>query len=177
MRHPGRTSPFRTAAGGVVQESVAEVGYCRLGGVDQWVMIRGENVANPPLIHLHGGPGFSETRLFRHFNSDLEKQFTVVYWDQRGAGKSFNRTIPRSSMTLEQFIVDLGELIDTVCARVGHAPPNDGTAAPTPRPRNGICGLVDGRRTRRSTPMGRIDQRVVALLETAIAGQVLAQYR
>jgi pimeloyl-ACP methyl ester carboxylesterase len=115
----GRTSPFRTAAGGVVQESVAEVGYCRLGGVDQWVMIRGENVANPPLIHLHGGPGFSETRLFRYFNSDLDKRFTVVYWDQRGAGKSFNRTIPRSSMTVEQFIADLGELVDTVCARVG----------------------------------------------------------
>jgi pimeloyl-ACP methyl ester carboxylesterase len=116
---PGRTPPFRTAAGGIVPESVAEVGYCRLGGVDQWVMIRGQSLANPPLIHLHGGPGFSETRLFRHFNSDLEKRFTVVYWDQRGAGKSFDRTIPRSSMMVEQFIADLGELVDTVCARVG----------------------------------------------------------
>jgi len=58
-----------------------------LGGIDQWVMIRGESLTNPPLIHLHGGPGFSETRLFRHFNAPLEKGFTVVYWDQRGAGK------------------------------------------------------------------------------------------
>jgi len=119
MRRPGRTPPFRTAAGGIVPESVAEVGYCRLGGVDQLVMIRGQSLANPPLIHLHGGPGFSETRLFRHFNSDLEKRFTVVYWDQRGAGKSFDRTIPRSSMMVEQFVADLGELVDTVCARVG----------------------------------------------------------
>lgn len=119
MRRPGRTPPFRTAAGGIVPESVAEVGHCLLGGVDQWVMIRGQSLANPPLIHLHGGPGFSETRLFRHFNSELEKRFTVVYWDQRGAGKSFDRTIPRSSMMVEQFIADLGELVDTVCARVG----------------------------------------------------------
>jgi pimeloyl-ACP methyl ester carboxylesterase len=119
MRQKGRTPPFRTAAGGIVPESVAEVGYCRLGGVDQWVMIRGQHLANPPLIHLHGGPGFSETRFFRHFNSDLEKRFTVVYWDQRGAGKSFDRAIPRSSMTVEQFIADLGELVNTVCARVG----------------------------------------------------------
>ena len=119
MRRAQRTPPFRTAAGDVVPESVAEVGYCRLGGVDQWVMIRGENLANPPLIHLHGGPGFSETRLFRHFNSELEKRFTVVYWDQRGAGKSFDRNVPSASMTVEQFIADLDELVEMVCARVG----------------------------------------------------------
>ncbi|HTI76481.1 MAG TPA: alpha/beta hydrolase [Mycobacterium sp.] len=119
MRHLGRTPPFRTAAGEIEQGSIAEAGYCRLGGVDQWVMIRGRSLANPPLIHLHGGPGFSETRLLRHFNSDLEDRFAVVYWDQRGAGKSFNGTIARSSMTVEQFIADLDELVNTVCARVG----------------------------------------------------------
>lgn len=119
MRRPGHTPSFRTPAGEIVPGSVAEVGYCRLGGVDQWVMIRGENLANPPLIHLHGGPGFSETRLFRHFNSDLEKRFTVVYWDQRGAGKSFDRSLSESSMAVDQFIADLDELVDMVCARVG----------------------------------------------------------
>ncbi|UJL30965.1 alpha/beta hydrolase [Mycolicibacterium vanbaalenii] len=119
MRGPGGTRPFRTAAGDVVPQSVAEVGYCRLGGLDQWVLIRGRDLANPPLIHLHGGPGFSETRLLRHFNSELENRFTVVYWDQRGAGKSFHRGIPRSSMTVEQFLTDLNDLVDMVCARVG----------------------------------------------------------
>ena len=82
-------------------------------------MIRGESVANPPLILLHGGPGLSETGFFRHFNAPLEKSFTVVYWDQRGAGKSFDRNIPRSSMTVEQFIADLDELVDAVCKRLG----------------------------------------------------------
>ncbi len=119
MRHRGRTPPFRTATGDMVPGSLAEVGYRRLGGVDQWVMIRGEKLANPPLIYLHGGPGFSETRLLRHFNADLERSFTVVYWDQRGAGKSFSRTVPRSSMTVEQFIADLDELVDGLRARVG----------------------------------------------------------
>ena len=99
--------------------SVAEIGYCRIGGIDQWVMVRGRDVTNPALIHLHGGPGFSETRLLRHFNSALEDRFTVVYWDQRGAGKSFDRGIPRSSMTVGQFIADLDELVELVCARVG----------------------------------------------------------
>jgi len=81
-------------------------------------MIRGESVANPPLILLHGGPGFSERGFFRHFNAPLEKSFTAVYWDQRGAGKSFDRTIPRSSMTVEQFISDLDELVDAVRKRL-----------------------------------------------------------
>jgi pimeloyl-ACP methyl ester carboxylesterase/hemerythrin-like domain-containing protein len=102
-----------------VPGSIAEVNRLRLGGLDQWVMIRGESSANPPLILLHGGPGLSETPLFRRFNAPLEKDFTVVYWDQRGAGKSFDRRIPRSSMTVEQFIADLDELVDAVRARLG----------------------------------------------------------
>ncbi|HSI81894.1 MAG TPA: alpha/beta hydrolase [Solirubrobacterales bacterium] len=81
-------------------------------------MIRGESIANPPLILLHGGPGLSETRFFRLFNAPLEQSFTVVYWDQRGAGKSFDRSVARSSMTVEQFISDLDELVDLVCDRL-----------------------------------------------------------
>ena len=119
MRHPGKTPPFRGPDGGVLPDSIAEVGYHRLGGIDQWVMIRGESIANPPLVMLHGGPGWSEMRFFRHFNAALEKSFTVVNWDQRGAGKSFDPEIPKSSMTVEQFIVDLDALVDTVCARLG----------------------------------------------------------
>jgi pimeloyl-ACP methyl ester carboxylesterase len=82
-------------------------------------MIRGENVANPPLIILHGGPGMSEMGFFRHFNAPLERYFTVVHWDQRGTGKSFDRDIPRSSMTLDQFVADLDELVDIVRRRLG----------------------------------------------------------
>jgi pimeloyl-ACP methyl ester carboxylesterase len=119
MRHRGKTPPFRGSHGEVLSDSVAEVAYRRLGGLDQWVMIRGESVANPALIMLHGGPGLSETSLFRYFNAPLEKRFTLVYWDQRGAGKSFRRDIPRSSMTVEQFVADLDELVDAVCGRLG----------------------------------------------------------
>src|SRR5215216_7748343 len=119
MRHLGKTPPFLGPHGEVVPGSIAEIAYRRLGGLDQWVMIRGERVVNPPLILLHGGPGLSETALFRYFNAPLEDSFTVVYWDQRGAGKSFDRNIPRSSLTVEQLISDLDELVDAVCTRLG----------------------------------------------------------
>lgn len=111
--------PFRGPGGDPLPDSIAEVGFLRLGGVDQWVMMRGENIGNPPLILLHGGPGLSETALFRHYNASLERDFVVVYWDQRGAGKSFDRRIPPSSMTVEQFVADLDGLVDAVCERVG----------------------------------------------------------
>lgn len=83
-------------------------------------MIRGENVANPVLIVLHGGPGFSDTAFLRYYTPQLERGFTVVYWDQRGAGRSYHPTIARSSMTVAQFIADLDELVDVVRERFGH---------------------------------------------------------
>jgi pimeloyl-ACP methyl ester carboxylesterase len=96
---------------------VATIEYLRLGGVDQWVMVRGADTTNPILVMLHGGPGMGETAFFRYYNAALEDSFTVVYWDQRGAGKSFARTIPRESMTTEQFLRDLDELVEIVRAR------------------------------------------------------------
>ena len=79
MKTPGSTPPFRAQNGAILSGSVAEVGFLRLGGVDQWVLIRGESKANPPLIVLHGGPGFSDVGFFRHFNAPLEKHFVVVH--------------------------------------------------------------------------------------------------
>ncbi len=119
MKHLGKTRPFRGPKGDLVPGSIAEINYLRLGGLDQWVMIRGESLANPPLILLHGGPGPTEMRFFRHFNAPPEKSFTIVNWDQRGAGKSFDRRIPGSAMTVKQFIADLDELVETVRRRVG----------------------------------------------------------
>ena len=120
MKHLGKTKPFRGPDGTVLPNSVAEVKYLRLGGIDQWVMMRGANADNPPLIVLHGGPGMSEMGFFRHCNAPLERLFTMVHWDQRGTGKSFDRRIPRSSMTLDRFVADLDELVDIVRRRFGN---------------------------------------------------------
>ncbi len=119
MKHRGKTPSFRGIDGAVLPGSIAEISYLPLGGFDQWIMIRGENIANPVLILLHGGPGFPEMRLFRHFNAPLEKLFTLVFWEQRGTDKSFDRNIPPASMTVEQFLSDLDELVDTVRLRLG----------------------------------------------------------
>ena len=113
----GRTAPFRDSGGAVLAGSVAEAGMWRIGDVDQWVMVRGRSLENPLLILLHGGPGSSETALFRAYNAALEDDFTVVYWDQRGAGRSYARSIPPQSMTVARFVADLDELVEQCLAR------------------------------------------------------------
>ncbi len=69
---------------------IEEAGFVRIGGVDQWVQIRGEDRNNPVILFLHGGPGGSVTPLSAIFHN-WEKHFTVVLWDQRGAGKTYGR--------------------------------------------------------------------------------------
>ncbi len=115
----GRTAQFKDATGSVLAGSVAEAGFWRIGDVDQWVMVRGRSTANPLLVILHGGPGSSETAFFRFSNAALEDSYTVVYWDQRGAGRSYSKSIPAESMTVDRFVADLDEIIDTLLARFG----------------------------------------------------------
>jgi pimeloyl-ACP methyl ester carboxylesterase len=99
--------------------SVADARFLTIGGVEQWVMVRGRDVDNPLLVLLHGGPGASATALHRTFNAELESAFTVVYWDQRGAGRSFKKAMAPASMTIERFVADLDELIDTMLGQFG----------------------------------------------------------
>jgi pimeloyl-ACP methyl ester carboxylesterase len=80
-----------------------------LGGLDQSILIRGRDITKPLLLFLHGGPGIPEMPI-SYVNRDLERDFVVVQWDQRGAGKSYQRGIPLSRMHLENFVGDTEQL-------------------------------------------------------------------
>lgn len=114
------TVPFTDARGRVVPGSVASMELVRIGGVNQCVWFRGSSTSNPPLILLHGGPGASESALFRRFNAELERHFLVVYWEQRGTGRSFNADIAPESMTITQLVRDLDEVVQLVRRRFHH---------------------------------------------------------
>lgn len=85
-----------------------------LGDLKQWIFIRGTDQKNPILIFLHGGPGVPAMGIAssRNLDAELIKHFTVVHWDQRGAGKSYNSNIPINSMTFDRMVEDCNELID-----------------------------------------------------------------
>jgi pimeloyl-ACP methyl ester carboxylesterase len=72
-------------------DGIEESMYVRIGGIDQWIEIRGQDRRNPILLCLHGGPGGTWTPLTALFQP-WEAQFTVVQWDQRGAGKTLEST-------------------------------------------------------------------------------------
>lgn len=99
------------------QSGINSLEEVNLGGFKQWVLMRGENVENPILLFLHGGPGYPEMP-FTHVDSVLlEKHLVVVNWDQRGAGKSFHESIPKETLNIDQFLSDTQELIQLLKSR------------------------------------------------------------
>lgn len=88
--------------------SINQSKFITLGKVQQYLIIRGENVENPVLLMLHGGT--SETAHFVKFNHALEEDFTVVYWEQRGEGKSYVKGSDSTLLTLERYVEDIHEL-------------------------------------------------------------------
>ncbi|MEV6866063.1 alpha/beta hydrolase [Streptosporangium subroseum] len=85
--------------------------FLQIGGIEQWVTIRGQNTANPLLLIIHGGPGSPYTP-FNSWLGTWEAEFTVVQWDQRGSGRSFIRsgeTAP-ADLSLQRLVEDGLEL-------------------------------------------------------------------
>ena len=68
-------------------QGIDSLGPVRIGGINQWIQVRGEDVNNPILLFIHGVPGVAFIPLAGSFQGPWEKYFTVVEWDQRGAGK------------------------------------------------------------------------------------------
>ena len=90
---------------------VQEGGFVVIGGIKQWVQIRGEDRDNPVLLFVHGGPGGSTLPMSSGWRP-WEKHFTVVQWDQRGTGRTYGETgdAIAPTMTLERMTQDGIEL-------------------------------------------------------------------
>lgn len=107
---PGKTEPIHDLEGKVIEGSIAEIQKMEIGGIKQFVIIRGKSIKNPVLLMLHGGPGSPQAHMNLKFNKKLEDHFIVVNWDQRGAGGSYSKDIPAQSINIDQMIEDTREL-------------------------------------------------------------------
>ena len=112
-----RTPEIRDESGSVKRGSIASLERVRLGGIEQTILLRGQDITLPVLLILHGGPGGSAMPLVHEFSNRLEERFVVVNWDQRGAGKSWATDIPPASMTVDQLVQDCRELVEDLCVR------------------------------------------------------------
>lgn len=111
------TPPILDIDGNKMKGSIAALEKVNLGGVDQWLIIRGQDVNKPVLLFLSGGPGASEAARVLRFNQELEKHFVVVIWEQRGCGKSYPSINPKSDLTLNQYESDIIELSEMLGER------------------------------------------------------------
>lgn len=94
----------------------------RLGGMEQWISIRGADRANPILIYVHGGPGAIEMGRSWPYQQGWESDFTVVHWDQRGTGKTLRLNgveATRPTLSRARMADDLVELIALMRQRFG----------------------------------------------------------
>lgn len=92
---------------------IADDCFVRIGGIDQWIQIRGEDRDNPVLLVLHGGPGWPNATFTLPLRS-WEQHFTLVQWDHRGAGKTLGRNGKPASqeMTFDRRVSDAIELTE-----------------------------------------------------------------
>jgi len=107
---PASTPPILGANGKPLAGSIASLEKVRLGGQNQWIMLRSHSIDKPVLLYLSGGPGQSDLPYSRVLFDDLSRNFVVVSWDQRGTGKSYAAIDPTSTLTLDQAISDAIEL-------------------------------------------------------------------
>lgn len=76
--------------------SIASLEAMTIGGVEQWVLIRGQDRRKPILLWVHGGPGAAQIGFISQYTSEYEKDFLVVNWDQRGAGLSYSKKLRKN---------------------------------------------------------------------------------
>ena len=86
--------------------------YLAVDGAKLFLLTRGADRRAPVLLWLHGGPGGAERPLFRFFNGGLEERFVVAYWDQRGAGRSFDPKADPHLLIVARHLADLDAVVD-----------------------------------------------------------------
>jgi proline iminopeptidase len=92
----------------------------KLGGIPQWITVRGKDLNNPLLLFVHGGPGDAMMGVSWTFQRPWEDYFTVVQWDQRGSGKTYASNdweTVKPTLKLERFVEDGEELVQYLRAK------------------------------------------------------------
>lgn len=103
---------LRVRSATAAPRAVDDGGYVRIGGIDQWIAMRGGSREKPALLFLHGGPGEAQSYFWDLFEPWLA-DFIVIHWDQRGAGKTFARNgAATPDMSLQRIAADACEVAD-----------------------------------------------------------------
>jgi pimeloyl-ACP methyl ester carboxylesterase len=114
---PGVPEPFVDSYKRPLAGSIAEKIYLDINGARQALFIKGRDASLPVLLYVHGG--MPDYFLTRRYPTGWDELFTVVWWEQRGAGLSFNAAAAPGTITTEALIADTLALTDWLCRRFG----------------------------------------------------------
>lgn len=114
VRFTGQKINTKTPNGGI-NESL----YVDINGTKQWISIYGEDLNNPVLLYLHGGPGASTSPYDYAFTRKWADIYTVVTWDQRNCGKSYSEEQNKTSITYELMMADGVEMTKFILEHLG----------------------------------------------------------
>ncbi|MGY3334321.1 pimeloyl-ACP methyl ester carboxylesterase [Streptomyces filamentosus] len=94
--------------------------FVEIGGLEQWISIRGEDRANPVVVELHGGPGSSHS-ILAGVTRSWERHVTLVRWDMRDTGKTLRRSGAKGQgeLTFDRLLQDALEVVEHVRAHLG----------------------------------------------------------
>lgn len=100
-------------------KSINESKFISIGGIEQWITIKGNDISKPVILFIHGGPGSTMSQYENTIYGEWEENFVLVNWDQRGAGRTYGRNKPENitenywienPLTVEQMAEDGIEL-------------------------------------------------------------------
>ena len=102
-------------------QPVKEQGYVTINGIEQWITITGARCDNPVILFIHGGPGNPLSPFADAIYQGWEQHYTLVQWDQRGAGMTYAKQRPTEDvpLTLEQMRDDGIAVANYVRQRLG----------------------------------------------------------
>lgn len=104
----------------VAPEGIQDTYKARIGGIEQWISVRGQDRDNPVILFVHGGPASPLIPSMWEFQRPLEDYFTVVNYDQRGAGKTFLANDPdkvAGTLRIERYVDDAIEIAEHIRKR------------------------------------------------------------
>lgn len=116
---PASTAAIVGADGQPLAGSISEFTTVNIGGDDQTMLIRGNDLESPVILFLAGGPGGSELGSMSRYARPLEEHFVVVTWDQLGTGRSTGQFDPASKLSFTRAVSDTIEVSDYLRQRFG----------------------------------------------------------
>jgi proline iminopeptidase len=118
---PDPRTTFRNVERITTPDGIRKDGFVRIGGIPQFVSVRSRHKANPVLLFVHGGPGLTSIPASYFYMQGWDEYFTLVQWDQRGSGKTFEANPGPQHLSIARMEADTEELVQYL--RITYAKP------------------------------------------------------